>query len=400
MNARDVLAAASGALRAHGRRTLLSLVGMSVGVAAVVVLTGLGEGGRDFVRRQFDVIGANVVAVLPGKVETSGAIPGFGGVPNDLTIADAEALRRGVTEAERVAPAYLGNAVISHEERSRRVLVFGSTAEILPIRKLEVRSGSFLPEGPWDRGSGVAVLGSKIANELFPAESPLGALVRVGDWRMRVIGVLAPQGTHFGIDLDETVFVPVSTALRMFDRSSLFRVVLQVRPGFDTKRAEERSKAILLERHGEEDFTITTPDAVISSLDAILTMLTLALAGIASISLAVAGIGIMNVMLVSVSERTDEVGLYKALGASRSQVLVLFLAEAAALSAMGGAAGILFGALVLRVTSAVYPSFPVAAPPWAAAAAFALSVAVGATFGLLPAMRAVRLDPIAALSGR
>jgi len=400
MNLSDVLTAASGALRAHRRRTGLSLLGMSIGVAAVIILTGLGEGGRDFVRRQFEFIGTNVVGVLPGKVETTGGIPGLGGVPNDLTIEDAEAIARGVPQAERVAPVFLGNETIAHAERSRQVLVFGSTAEIVPIRKLELRAGKFLPAGHWDRGTSVAVIGSKLATELFLGENPLGKVVRIGEWRMRVTGVLAPQGVHFGVDLDETVFVPVATAMRMFDRSSLFRVVIQIRPGFDSERAVERSRAILVARHGEEDFTIMTPDAILDSLESILTMLTLALVGIASISLAVAGIGIMNVMLVSVSERTEEIGLFKALGASRGQVLALFLTEAAALSSLGGILGVLIAWVVLKSASVVYPGFPVSPPAWAAALAFALALVVGCTFGLLPAVRAVRLDPITALSGR
>ena len=400
MNVLDIVSSSNGALRAHARRTLLSLVGMSIGVAAVVVLTGLGEGGRDFVRRQFEIIGTNVVAVLPGKVETSGAIPGLGGVPNDLTIADAEALARGLPQAESVAPVYLGNDTIAHGERSRQVLVFGSTAEVFPIRKLRLRSGTFLPPGHWDRGGNVAVIGPRLATELFVGENPLGKNIRIGDFRMRVIGVLANQGMHFGVDLDETVFVPVATALRIFDRTSLFRVVMQLRPGADPERAKERCAAILRERHGEEDFTITTPDAVLSSLESILAMLTLVLVGIASVSLAVAGIGIMNVMLVSVSERTQEIGLLKALGATRGQVLSLFLAEAAILSVLGGALGLLIAALVLRTASLVYPGFPVSPPPWAMAASLGLAVVVGIVFGLLPAIRAIRLDPIAALSGR
>ncbi len=400
MNAADVLELAGQALTASRRRTGLSLLGMSIGVAAVVVLTGLGQGGRDYVESQFDFIGTNVVAVLPGKVETSGGVPGFGGVPNDLTIADAQALARGVPQAQRVAPVHLGNETISRRERSRQVLVFGSTAEVQPIRRLELRSGSFLPQGPWDRGSGVAVIGSKLASELFPGESSLGGIVRIGGWRIRVIGVLAEQGVHFGVDLDETVFIPVATALRMFDRSSLFRIVLQLRPGFDATEAARRCTEILRDRHGEEDFTITTPDAILSSLDSILRVLTLALVGIASISLAVAGIGIMNVMLVSVSERTQEIGLMKAVGATRAQVLGLFLAEAAALSALGGLLGVLIGYSLLTAASALYPSFPLRAPVWAVVAAFSVSIAVGITFGVLPAARAVRLDPVAALSGR
>jgi len=400
VSAGDVIRFVGGALGANRKRTALSLLGMSIGIAAVVALTGLGQGGREFVQSQFDFIGTNVVGVLPGKVETSGGIPGIGGAPHDLTVEDALAVARGLPAAERVAPVFLGNETVAHGERSRQVLVFGSTAEVQPIRKLELRSGQFLPVSEWDRGSPVAVIGSKLASELFPGENPLGTKVRIGGWQMRVIGVLREQGTHFGIDLDETAFVPVATALRIFDRALLFRIVFQVRPGFDGAAAARRCGEILRERHGEEDFTITTPDAILSSLDSILRLLTLALVGIASISLAVAGIGIMNVMLVSVAERTPEIGLMKALGAARRQVLALFLAEAAALSALGGGLGILFGYGLLAVGSLLQSTVALHPPLWAVGAAFSLSVVVGITFGLLPAARAVRLDPVVALSGR
>lgn len=400
MNALDVLSAALGALRGNQQRTGLSLLGMSIGVAAVLVLSGLGQGARDYLRLQFEFIGSDVVGVLPGKVETSGGIPGFGGVPNALTISDAEALARALPRVERVSPVAIGTETIACGSRSRQIVVLGGTEEALAIRKLQLRAGSFLPAGDWQRGARVVVLGSKLARELLPGENPLGAIVRIGGWRMRVIGVLASQGVRFGMNLDETVYVPVATALAMFDKDSLFRIVLQVRPGADIEGVSERVSAVLRERHGEEDFTITTPDAILSSLDSILSMLTLALAGIASISLCVAGIGIMNVMLVSVSERTEEIGLEKAIGAEPSQVLTLFVTEAALLSALGATLGLAVGQGLVHVAGVLFPSFPLHVPPWAAVAAFALSVIVGVTFGIWPAARAVRLDPVAALSGR
>jgi len=372
---------------------------MSIGVAAVIVLSGLGEGARRYLRGQFEFIGSNVVGVVPGKAETSGGIPGVGGVPNDLTIADARALEREVRQARLVAPATVGTETISAGERSRQIVVIGSTSENFEIRKLELRAGRFLPKAPWERGTRVVVLSHKLALELFPGVNPLGSVVRVGGWRMRVIGVLASQGVRFGMNLDETVFVPVATAQAMFDKESLFRIALQVRPGADIERVKKRCIAILRERHGEEDFTITTPDSILGSLESILTMLTLGLAGIASISMAVAGIGIMNVMLVSVSERTEEIGLSKALGAAPTQVLALFVAEAAMLSALGGLLGLAIGYAALQTASWLIPGFPFHVPLWAATSAMTLSIAVGTAFGLLPASRAVRLDPTAALSG-
>lgn len=400
MSPLDVATLAAGALGRNRKRTALSLLGISIGIAAVLVLTGLGEGARQYLRAQFDFIGSDVVGIVPGKAETTGGIPGVGRVPNDLTLADAAALVQLVPGVQRAAPIVMGTETASCEERSRQLLVMGTTSEDVAIRKLELHLGSFLPEAPWERSSRVAVLGRKAASELLPGQNPLGAIIRVGGWRMRVIGVLATQGVHFGIDLDDTVFVPVATAMRMFDRSSLFRIALQVRPGFDIESIQARCSKVLAQRHGEEDFTITTPDAVLSSLESILNILTLALVAIASISLGVAGIGIMNVMLVSVSERTQEVGLVRAIGAEPRQVLSVFLAEAAMLSAMGGVLGLAVGYGLIALASILVPSFPFQAPAWAAGLAFAMSVTVGVVFGIWPAMRAVRLDPVVALSGR
>jgi putative ABC transport system permease protein len=399
VNPGDVAGLAVGALRSQRKRTLLSLLGVSIGVAAVLVMTALGEGARDFARGQFRTLGSELVIVMPGRVETTG-IPGFGGTPEDLTIDDARAILRGVGAAARVAPLSLGNDRLEAGERSRDVLVMGSTPEMEAIRGLGLRAGSFLPAGDWDRGANVVVLGASLARELFPGENPLGASVRLGGWRLRVIGVLEPRGTHLGVDLDQAVFVPVATGLRMFDRTSLFRVLVELAPQSDVASAREAIRRTLLGRHREEDFTLLTQDAVVGAVSNIVRALTLALAGIAAVSLAVAGIGIMNVMLVSVAERTREIGLMKALGAAPAQVLALFVAESALLSAAGGALGLALGELAVRLVAWRLPAFEPHTPTWAALAAGGLSVLVGIAFGALPARRAMGLEPVAALSRR
>ncbi len=400
MRLRDLLGFAARALRGHRLRTGMSLLGVSIGVAAVVTLTALGEGARRYVVGQFATIGTNLVIVVPGKTETTGGMPGMGGAPNDLTLDDARAILRSIPEIDKALPTVVGTETVAFGERRRQMGLFGSTHEALEVRHLSVASGLFLPPLEWDRSSPIAVLGQTGARELFPGRDPVGQIVRVGDWRMRVIGVLAPRGQQLGVDMDDVVIVPVATAMKMLNRRSLFRLVLQVRTHVDLDRAKERIVRIVTERHGEEDVTAITQDAVLGALTSILGALTLALAGIASVSLAVAGVGIMNVMLVSVSERTREIGLLKALGAGRRQILLAFLAEAVLISSSGGLLGLAVGWLAVRVLVAVYPALPATPPPWAVAAAFSLSVAVGAVFGVLPARRATRLDPVAALAGR
>jgi putative ABC transport system permease protein len=400
LSLRDLLGFAARALRGHRLRTGMSLLGVSIGVAAVVTLTALGEGARRYVVGQFASIGTNLVIVVPGKTETTGSMPGLGGVPHDLTLDDARALLRGVPEIEKAAPMVLGTETVAFGERRRQAAIFGSTHEALEVRHLTVSSGQFLPPLEWDRGSPIAVLGQTVAHELFPGRDPVGQVVRVGDWRMRVIGVLAPRGQQLGVNMDDVAIVPVATAMKMFNRTSIFRLVLQVRSHADLDRAKERIVRLLTERHGEEDVTAITQDAVLGALTSILRALTLALAGIASVSLAVAGVGIMNVMLVSVSERTREVGLLKALGAGRRQILAAFLAEAVLISSTGGLVGLAVGWLAVRAIVALYPALPATPPTWAVVAALSLSVAVGAVFGVLPARRATRLDPVAALAGR
>jgi putative ABC transport system permease protein len=371
---------------------------MSIGVAAVILLTSLGEGARRYVTEQFSSIGSNLVIVLPGRNETTGFFPGSIGVPNDLTLEDAEAVLRAVPEVVRVAPVIVAQERVSFGERSRMVPVMGTTRDMIVVQDFRMARGTFLPESDLRRGSPVVVLGSETARELFVGDEPLGANVRIGDRRAKVIGVIAPRGLQVGVDLDDIALIPVATAMQLFNRSSLFRMILQTRAYADLASAQERIRAALIERHdGEEDFTILTQDAVVSTLSVILGVLTLALTAIAAISLSVAGIGIMNVMLVSVSERTSEVGLLKALGARRRQILAVFLAEAALLSTAGGALGVLLGAAGARAVVALYPAFPAQPPLWAVAAAIAVALGFGLLFGTLPARRATRLDPIEAL---
>jgi len=395
----ELIGFAIGALRGHRLRTALSVTGVAVGIAAVVALTALGEGARQYVVQEFSSLGTNLLIVIPGKVETSGMLP-FGGTTNDLTIDDYRAVSSRIPLVVEAAPLATGTEVVRAEGRSRSVAVFGTTAELASVRRLEVGSGRFLSPGDPDRGGSEVVLGLKVANELFGATSPLGKLIRIGDWRFRVVGVLAPRGRSLGFDFDDIVFIPVATSMRMFNRSSLFRILVEVGSERNLAPAKKAVIELLTERHRVEDVTVITQDAVVSTFNSIFGVLTLALVGIASVSLTVAGVGIMNVMLVAVAERRREIGLLKALGASTRQVLAVFIAEASVLSSLGGAVGLAVGWLAIRAFVQVYPTFPAAPPTWAVVASLVVSLGVGVIFGVVPARRAAMLDPVEALVGR
>ncbi len=401
MTFRDLLAFAFGALRGHRLRTGLSLLGVAIGVASVVILTSLGEGARLFVTEEFQSLGTNLLILLPGKTDTTGTLPVAGGVTHDLTLDDLEAIKRRVSSVRYAAPIVTGTVKAETDGRTRDVIVAGTSWELGPVRRIPMVMGQYLPRGETDRPPHVCVLGYDAWKELFPGESPLGKFVRVGTERFRVIGVAGPRGISIGLRLDEIVHVPAAHALRMFNRRGVFRALLEVHSRGEIGMAKARILHVVAERHGgDPDVTILTQDAVLAGFGKVLAVLTAALVGITAISLSVAGIGVMNVMLVSVSERVREIGLLKALGASTRQVLAAFLAEASVLSTLGGLTGLATGLAAVRLLRAVYPSFPARPPVWAALGALAVSAIVGVVFGILPARRASRMEPVAALSGR
>lgn len=401
MSAFEILRFSLTALRGHRLRAGLTLLGVSIGVAAVVLLTALGEGARLYVTGEFASLGSNLLIVLPGKVETSGSAPIVGGTPRDLTLQDAQAVQRRCRQVRRVAPISLGAARVGYGDRRRELTVLGATPDLLPVRHLEIEVGRFLPDIDPDRTAPVAVIGRTVQRELFGAENPLGKPIRIGDRRFRVSGVMGGKGTSLGMNMDDIVIVPVASGLRLFNQTSLFRILIEVGAHAQIDSARQEVLEILKLRHeGEEDVTILTQDSVLSAFNRILSALTLAIGGIAAISLSVAGIGIMNVMLVSVSERTSEIGLLKALGAAPGAILRVFLVEAIMLSASGGLLGLLVGYGGAGVLAHIFPALPAWPPSWAVAAAILLSTGSGIIFGVLPARRAARLDPVTALAGR
>jgi putative ABC transport system permease protein len=396
---RDVLRFARDAAAGYPLRTGLSVLAMAIGVAAVVILTALGDGARRYVVDQFSSLGTNLVIVVPGRSATGGFSPANAvtRTPRDLTIEDARAVSR-LAPVRRVSPLVVGTSEVSAGGRLREGVVAGVAASYLDIRNFRVAQGSFIPDEDWTRATPVAVIGIKLQEELFAGQSPVGQFVRIGDRRVRIIGVLAPTGQGLGMNTDEVIFVPAGLAQALFNTNTLFRILVEARSRSHIPEAKAAAAELIKTRHGgEEDVTVITQDAVLATFDRLLRALTAAVAGIAAISLAVAGILVMNVMLVAVTQRTAEIGLLKALGARGATIRQAFLAEAAMLSLFGAITGYLlgqFGAFVLRQA---YPVFPAYAPDWAVIAALGTALSTGLLFGILPARRAAQMDPVQAL---
>jgi putative ABC transport system permease protein len=393
---------AFGALARYPLRTAMMLLATAIGVAAVLVLTSLGEAARRFVIDEFQSLGTDLLVVLPGKIETTGMGPGLmaGETPRDITLQDARSLLRSRAVA-KVAPLVIGAAPVSFNGLERDITVMGATASLLEVRHWKLGVGEFLQDEDWDRSSPECVIGDTIRNELFGGMSPIGQWLRVGERRCRVSGVLAKQGISVMVNVDELVIMPVASAQQLLNVPGLFRILIQAKNRDAVLAAKRDVTDILRTRHrGQEDVTVVTQDSVLSTFDGIFNALTAALAGIASVSLIVAGVLIMNVMLVAVSQRTREIGLLKALGANRREVTRLFLTEAVILAMLGALAGMLFGYAAIGVMKALYPNLDFSPPIWALAGAFLVAVSCGVIFGILPARQAARLDPIAALAGR
>jgi putative ABC transport system permease protein len=399
MKTGDVIQFSTRALSGYPTRTCLMILAMAIGVASVILLTALGEGARKYVTIEFTSLGTHLLIVLPGRSETKGGPPPLlGETPRDLTLDDALALTRN-SVVRGVAPITVGSAPVSWKHRDREATVLGSTEALFEIRHLSMAQGRFIPAGDPEKGMAVCVMGYKLKRELFGNQSPLGLWVRIGERRFRVIGVLAKKGHSLGLDIGDTVIIPVASAQTLFNTSALFRILVQANGRDAIPRAKETILATIKERHeGEDDVTVITQDALLSTFDRILVTMTLSVAGIAAISLSVAGILIMNVMLIAVSQRTSEVGLLKAIGAPDTQIHRLFLAESAILSLVGAGFGVILAFFGIWGLGRVFPRFPFAIPVWALGAAVLVALVTGLVFGVLPAKRAAKLDPVEALA--
>jgi putative ABC transport system permease protein len=392
-----VLSFAFGAIFGHRLRSALSALGVGVGVTAVILLTSLGEGTRDYVISQFTQFGTSLIAINPGKVQTMG-IPGvLGGTTHKLTIDDAEALRQ-VPGVSHLVPLVMGQARVENQDLGRSVFVFGVTHEAPATWSFGVGQGSFIPPIDPRRQGSQAVLGPKVVSELFGTESPLGARVRIGGRSFLVVGVMESKGQMLGFDFDDAAYVPVATAMDMFNQDELVEIDVLADSTDHVPAVVENMRRVLIERHrGEEDFTITTQAEMLETSGKIIDMITVAVSAIAGISLLVGAIGILTIMWISVHERVNEIGLLRALGVTPQGIGRLFMLEATVIAALGGTAGIAAGLGIGGLLRFLIPALPLAVSPSALVAAIVMSLAVGLGSGYLPARRAAGLDPVDAL---
>ena len=399
MRARDLVGFGAQTLLRQRARGVMVLCAMALGVAAVLALTALGEGARGYVMNEFASIGKNILVMMPGRKQTTGGMPPIGGsAARDITLEEAYLLPRRVAAVAEVAPLIIGSARVAYGERGRQVTALGTTSVFLEMRHLELAQGRNLTAGDFRRATGEAIIGEKLKQALFDSRPAVGEFVRIGDTRFRVVGILAGRGDAMGMDLSDAAIIPVAAAQRLFNAPGLFRVMMELRDGHAIDEAKRRIEAAMQDFHqGELDVTIVSPDSMLATFNGILIAMTLAIGAIGAISLLVAGVLIMNVMLISVSQRTREIGLLKALGASQRDIMRVFLTEAMLMTGAGALLGMAIGLALVWGGRLAFPDIPFHTPAWALVTAVGVALLTGLAFSWLPARRASLLQPVDAL---
>lgn len=393
---RDVVKLSFSSLVDQRMRSFLTILGISVGIASVVLLTSIGEGIQQFTLAEFTQFGTNLIGINPGRSTTLGTSGAIINNVRPLSIADEEALRRipGVVDAVSLIQ---GNGPVEFAKRSRRTTILGVGPSAAKVWQMKVVKGRFLPADDSRAARSFVVLGSKVKSELFRDKNPLGQRIRVAGERYRVIGVMESKGQMLGFDLDDAVYIPTVRAMSLFNQQSLMEIDILYQTGLQSKTISQRAKKLLKNRHGTEDFTITTQEEMLEVLDSVLGILTMAVGGLGAISLLVGGVGIVTIMTIAVNERTPEIGLLRAIGADRRQILWLFISEAVVLAGMGGLIGLILGAGTAWILGEFVPALPTHTPWIYALYAEVLAIVIGLLAGVLPARHAAGLNPVEAL---
>ena len=392
---------AFGALKVNKLRSLLTMLGVIIGVASVILLVSIGTGLQVYITRQFETLGSNNLIVMPGTFGSelgSGGLGGVHGPPNyqgsKLTLSHVRDLEKLGPPLEGVTPVFETASLAVYQKNSQTTTLLAVTDQYPKVRKFEIARGRFLSRADLEAARRAAVIGPTLAEKLFGSSSPIGKEITISDRRFEVVGVSEKLGSMLGFDIDNAAYIPITTAQRIIGFENLMEILVKV----ESKERIEEAKALVedyfLRQMNKDDFSVIDQRQVLDIINQILGVLTVALGGIAAISLLVGGIGIMNIMLVSVTERTREIGLRKAVGATRGAILLQFVTEAVILSLVGGTVGIILGvlgSLVLGHFLTTGITF------WSIILAFGVSAAVGIIFGVAPAAKASRLNPIEAL---
>jgi putative ABC transport system permease protein len=403
MDLAESLKMAYKTLTANKLRSSLTMLGIIIGNASVIAMIGLGEGAQKFINGQLQELGPNVLFVIPGNRETRqlGALE----VPKTLVVDDAEAIEEQVPSVKAVAPENSTRTLVTYRNRNTNTSVVGTTPDFMEVRSFTVDEGRFLSDTDVRRNTRVAVLGATLSERFFGQQNPVGRQIRVQNLSFEIIGVLEEKGSNLGLNYDDSVMVPITTlSSRIIGRTSPYGIevsyiAVSARDQDSMDTAEFQITNLLRLRHqitGDDDFFINSQQTLLDIANTITGALTIMLAAIASISLVVGGIGIMNIMLVSVRERTQEIGLRKAIGASQQDILLQFMIEAVILSVAGGAIGTAIGVSGILVIGALTPFQP-GVSLTAIALAVSVSGGIGLFFGVVPARQAAKLDPIVAL---
>jgi len=396
VRSRDFIGFSLSSVMAHRTRSMLTTMGIAVGIAAVVLLTSIGEGVNRFVLAEFTQFGTNIVAINPGKATTFGAPTGVFNTVRPLSLEDSDALNR-IPHVTSVVPVVQGNAEVEGSGRQRRTMVYGVGSQFPEAFKFQVAAGDFLPDDDPRAPRAYAVLGSKLKSELFGEANALGERIRVGGDRYRVVGYMQSKGQVLGFDLDDTVYIPAARALDLFGREGLMEIDVLYAEGAPADEVVAGVNRVLVSRHGGEDFTVTAQQQMLDVLGSVLGVLTFAVGALGGISLLVGGVGILTIMIIAVRERTSEIGLLRALGATRQQILRVFLGEAVILSALGGVMGLVLGIGGAWLLHFAIPAMPVHTPVSYILMAEAMAVVIGLAAGVTPARRAAAMEPLEAL---
>lgn len=384
------------AARASRLRTWLTALGIAIGIAAVTLLTAIGEGVRSYVMVQFTQFGTHIIAVHPGRTQTGGAMGGLLRTERALSLEDAQALAR-LPGATAVVPVVQGTGRVEAGLRRRDTNVLGIGSAAAEAWSLQVLAGRFLPDDDPVAPRPYAVLGHKVWRELYGDRLPLGENVRIGGQRFRIVGVMAAKGQMLGFDFDDIVYIPAARGLSMFNREGVMEINIMYSPAVSTATMTERVRQLLVARHGGEDFTLTSQEDMLATLDRILSVLKAAIGALGGISLFVGGVGVLTIMTTALAERRQEIGLLRAIGCTRRQLLTLFLGESIALAMLGGALGLLLLAALVGLMLLAAPGIPLAPQPLYLLGAMLLSGLIGMLAGIGPAWQASRVDPIEAL---